>query len=236
LGSLTIDYLTVNYGHVVAVKDVSLRAEEGQITAILGANGAGKSTLLSAVMGIHRPRSGRITLDGRDITTIGAAATARAGVALVPEGRSLFPSLSVHEHFLLGLRETSGAKSESAQLNRMYDLFPTLRGRERTAAVMLSGGEQQMVAIGRALMTQPNLLMLDEPSLGLAPKLVDQVLGLIERLRNDGTTIVLVEQNARATLEIADHAYVLHGGEVQTSGAASELVNDAAVKRAYLGA
>jgi branched-chain amino acid transport system ATP-binding protein len=236
LASLTIDGLAVNYGHVSALRDVSIRAEDGQITAVLGANGAGKSTLLSAVMGIARPRRGTIRLDDRDVTSLGPAATARAGIGLVPEGRSLFPSLSVHEHFLLGARKDAGAGTEDEQLERMYDLFPSLRGREKTGAVMLSGGEQQMVAIGRALISRPRVLMLDEPSLGLAPKLVDQVLGLVERLRADGTTIVLVEQNARATLEIADRLYVLHGGRVQASGTAEELAKDDAVQRAYLGA
>lgn len=233
MASLTIEGLAVNYGHVSALRDITLRAEDGQITAVLGANGAGKSTLLSAVMGAVKPRRGTVRLDDTDVTSFGAAATARAGISLVPEGRSLFPSLSVHEHFLLGSRE--GGAVEAEQLERMYDLFPALRGRERTGAVMLSGGEQQMVAIGRALMSRPKLLMLDEPSLGLAPKLVDQVLGLVERLRDEGTTVVLVEQNARATLEIADRAYVLHAGEVQTSGAAADLAKDDAVQRAYLG-
>lgn len=235
MASLAIDGLTAGYGHVSALKGVSLRAEDGQITAVLGANGAGKSTLLAAVMGLAKPRHGTIKLDDRDVTSLGAASTARAGIALVPEGRSLFPSLSVHEHFLLGVRKDAQAGSEEDQLGRIYDLFPALRGRERTGAVMLSGGEQQMVAIGRALMSRPRLLMLDEPSLGLAPKLVDQVLGLVERLREEGTTIVLVEQNARATLEIADRAYVLHAGEVQTSGNATDLAKDDAVRRAYLG-
>ncbi len=235
MASLKIEDLFVNYGHVQALKGVSMTAEHGAITAVLGANGSGKSTLLSAVMGVARPRRGRVLLDDRDITRLSPTATARSGIGLVPEGRALFPSLSVNEHFLLGARKDLAGGTESDQLAYLYDLFPALRGREDTRAVMLSGGEQQMVAIGRALISGPKVLMLDEPSLGLAPKLIDQVLMLVERLRNEGTTIVLIEQNARAALEIADHAYVLHAGTVQVSGEAAALTQEDAVERAYLG-
>jgi branched-chain amino acid transport system ATP-binding protein len=235
LASLTIDRLTVRYGHVTALRDVSVSVGHGTITAILGANGAGKSTLLAAVMGMVMPAGGHIRVDQAEITRLRPAATWRAGVCLVPEGRALFPSLKVDEHFVVGLGVSRRAAERRERVDAVYELFPELRGREQDWAVMLSGGQQQMVAIGRALVSRPKILMLDEPSFGLAPKLVDRVLDVVESLRAAGTTIVLVEQNARAALEIADTAYVLHNGAVQAEGSAEELANDAAVQRAYFG-
>lgn len=235
MASLTIDHLTVRYGHVTALQEVSVTVGDGAITAILGANGAGKSSLLAAVMGMVMPAGGHIRVDQTEITRLRPAATWRTGVCLVPEGRGLFPSLKVDEHFVVGLRVPRRRAEGRDRVAEVYELFPELRGREQDWAIMLSGGQQQMVAIGRALVSRPKILMLDEPSFGLAPKLVDRVLDVVESLRAGGTTVVLVEQNARAALEIADTAYVLHNGVVQAEGRASDLANDAAVQRAYFG-
>ncbi len=246
---LGIDNLTVRYAGVTALEDVSLEVNTGEIVAILGANGAGKSTLLKTIAGIETPATGSLDLDGKPLGK-GADAVVRAGVSLAPEGRQLFPSLSVDDNLMLGsyaaLTEKRGylglmlpgARGHGILEERRGDvhrLFPLLKERHDQQAGTLSGGQGQMLAIGRALMNAPRLLMLDEPSLGLAPQIVDEIFATLMRLRDGGLTVLLVEQNAHAALKIADRAYVLSGGRIVAGGSAEELMRDADIAAAYLG-
>ncbi len=226
--------LTSHYGRIQALKGIDLRIEPGELVALVGANGAGKTTLLRALSGVQRVTSGRVWFEGADITTAPPDRRVRLGIAQVPEGRQVFGPLSVEDNLLLGAYVRPNREGRPA-LARVYELFPALAERRKSTAGMLSGGQQQMLAIGRALMAAPRLLLLDEPSMGLAPRLVAEIYAAVRRLRAAGTTIFLVDQNARAALAIADRGYVLETGRVVLAGAGSALAANEAVKQAYLG-
>lgn len=235
---LEIVKISTYYGYVQALKEVSIEVRDGEIVSIIGANGAGKSTLLNSISAIVPPRSGQILLDGRDITRLPVEEIVGLGISQVPERRQIFSTLSVYDNLFLGayLRLRKGKKREVADdLEYVFNLFPILRERRGQLAGTLSGGEQQMVAIGRGLMARPKVLLLDEPSLGLAPLLVKEIFRVLLQLRQEGTTILLVEQNARAALELSDRAYVLETGRIELSGASKELISNEEVKKAYLG-
>lgn len=227
---LTVEDLRVSYGRVEAVRDVSFRAEEGSLVTLVGANGAGKSSIVNAVSGIVRPRSGRITFRGKDITRTPAHRLVRQGLVQVPEGRQILTSLTIEENLQMG-----GWHTGRAGIGEVYDRFPVLAERRHLPAGSLSGGEQQMLAIGRALVAEPSLVLLDEPSMGLAPLIVDEVFAVIGEIRARGTTVVLIEQNARRALGVADHGYVLASGEIVHEGSGAELLADDRVVSAYLG-
>ena len=230
---LKIDNIHVYYGAIHAIKGVSFEVNEGEIVALIGANGAGKSTILKTVSGLMHPRSGSISFMGKDITHTDAYKLLRHGLAHVPEGRRIFLQMSVQENLDMGAYTQKGVSKED--LDMVFDLFPRLKERRHQVAGTLSGGEQQMLAMSRALMSHPKLIMLDEPSMGLAPILVDQIFDMITKLHQAGTTILLVEQNANKALQIADRAYVLETGAVTLSGTGQELSQSDAVKKAYLG-
>lgn len=235
---LRVDNLWAGYGTgaamVTVLREVSLAVAAGEIVALLGSNGAGKSTLINAVTGILRPASGRISFEGTDISGTPAHRIVAAGLVQVPEGRRVFPNLSVKENLLLGGYRRARER-RPANLDRVMGIFPQLGERLVQKAGTLSGGEQQMLAIGRALMSEPRLLILDEPSLGLAPIIVEEMFGLISQLHREGLSILLVEQNAVQSLEIAQRAYVLEQGAITISGTAQELASRDEVRRAYLG-
>ena len=233
---LEVRDLNVAYGKVEAVHGVSLRVEAGSIVTIIGPNGAGKTTLLAALMGLH-PSSGSVRYDGVDVATMSVEARVAAGLTLVPERRELFGELSVEDNLRLGAfaRVRRGERGADRDLAPIYDRFPRLRERSEQLAVTLSGGERQMLAIGRALMAKPRLLMLDEPSLGLAPRIVRDILHIVSELRATGVAILLVEQNARAALQIADRGYVIETGELALEGDAQELARNPRVMASYLG-
>lgn len=235
---LRIRNLKCFYGRIMAVKGVSLSVKKGQIITLIGANGSGKSTLLGAVCGLLPGWEGEIFFEDAPLNGLDPPAVVRRGISLVPEGRLIFPPLSVLDNLKLGAytmyrKKRHGEVRET--LEKMLDLFPILRQRAKQAAGTLSGGEQQMLAIGRALMSHPKLLLLDEPSMGLAPLIVEKIFQVLESLRAEGITILLVEQNAQAALQIADYGYVFETGAVVLQGSASELMADQEVKRAYLG-
>ncbi len=235
---LRIRNLDVAYGHVMVLRRVSLHVRTGEIVAIIGANGAGKTTLLKAVTGLVRPRAGEIALRGRDAVRMRTEETVALGCSLVPEGRQVFGALSVRENLLLGahVQYRRGKRDEVAlDLERAYQLFPVLEKRQRQLAGLLSGGEQQMLAMARALMARPSLLMLDEPSMGLAPLVVKDLFDVIARIGREGCTVLLVEQNARSALRIAHRGYVLETGRVVLEGASQELLANRDMQRAYLG-
>jgi branched-chain amino acid transport system ATP-binding protein len=234
---LQIRNLYAYYGKIEALSGVTCHVKAGEIVALIGANGAGKTTLLNSLSGLVRWQ-GQITFDGQPLNQISAEAVVARGISQVPEGRQIFAPLTVAENLELGayLRHRQRVKEEiAADLGKMYALFPRLKERRQQAAGTLSGGEQQMLAIGRALMARPRLLLLDEPSLGLAPVIVDLIMATIVNLRHNGVTILIVEQNARTALGIADRGYVLETGRIILSGPASELLHDRQVTRAYLG-
>ena len=234
---LKIRNLYAYYGSVTALSGVTCHVRAGEIVCLIGSNGAGKTTLLNAVCGLVR-REGEVLFDGRPITRLAPEAIVARGISQVPEGRQLFAPMTVAENLELGayLRHRKSAREEIRQdLERIFELFPRLKDRLEQKAGTLSGGEQQMLAIGRALMARPRLLLMDEPSLGLAPKVVEDILATLGRLRAEGVTILLVEQNARAALKVADRGYVLETGRIILSGAASDLLQDRQVTRAYLG-
>jgi len=230
---LKVDDMHVYYGAIHAVKGVSFDVGEGEIVALIGANGAGKSTILKTVSGLMHPRSGSIVFDGKNIAHTDAYKLVRQGLAHVPEGRRIFLQMSVQENLEMGAFTQKEVSKED--LERMFTLFPRLKERRKQIAGTLSGGEQQMLAMSRALMSHPKLLMLDEPSMGLAPILVDQIFAIIKELHAAGTTILLVEQNASKALEIADRAYVLETGAITLSGTGAELSASDEVRKAYLG-
>jgi branched-chain amino acid transport system ATP-binding protein len=232
---LSVDDLVVRYGPIVAVQNVSLNVRQGEIVALLGANGAGKSSLLKAVVGLVPIAGGRVTFKGEPINKLTPEAIVRRGISLTPEGRRVFPRLTVADNLRLGGAVTRDRAAYDAAHEHVLNLFPILRERIRQNGGTLSGGQQQMLAIGRSLMARPALLLLDEPSLGLAPIIVDQILELLQRLRAEGTTILLVEQNVHRALEIADRAYVLASGRIESQGEASVLRASAEIERAYLG-
>jgi branched-chain amino acid transport system ATP-binding protein len=231
---LAVEGLAAGYDGVPVLRGVSLRIEAGETVAVLGANGAGKTTLNNTICGIVRATAGRIRFDGSDITGRDPAAIVAAGLSQVPEGRRIFPNLTVRENLALGSYRR-GRERRAANQERIEKLFPRLAERASQLAGTLSGGEQQMLAIGRGLMAEPKLLILDEPSLGLSPRLVEEVFALIEGIRRDGIAVLLVEQNVVQSLEIADRAYVLENGTVALEGPARDLLADPALKRSYLG-
>ncbi len=231
---LKVDDIHVYYGAIHAIKGVSFEVNEGEIVTLIGANGAGKSTTLNTVAGLLRPRSGSITFDGKNLATIPAAKTVSLGMALCPEGRRIFQQMTVRENLEMG-GYTRPNNEIPASMEEMFTRFPRLKEREKQIAGTLSGGEQQMLAIARAMMSKPRLLMLDEPSMGLAPILVEQIFDIIKELHAAGVTILLVEQNAQMALSIADRAYVLETGNVSKTGPADELLHDDDVRKAYLG-
>ena len=230
---LKIDGLKVSYGGIEAVKGITFEVPERKIVTLIGANGAGKSTTLRSIAGLVKPAKGRIHLQGEDITGLTPDKIVAKGVTLVPEGRHVFPDLTVLENLKIGAYLRKDDLTDD--LNWVYELFPRLKERSWQAAGTLSGGEQQMLAMGRALMSRPKLLMLDEPSMGLAPILVEQIFDIIKELHEAGTTILLVEQNAQMALSIADRAYVLGTGRITMSGNAAEVLSDDGVRKAYLG-
>ncbi|AEH87147.1 ABC transporter ATP-binding protein [Mesorhizobium opportunistum] len=233
---LSVEALKIRYGEVEAVRRVDLTVDSGEIIALVGANGAGKSSTLGAVAGLVPAASGKVVFDGVDITGLAPEAIARKGVALVPEGRRIFASLTVADNLRLGGAVHQPAAEARVREEEMLELFPILRRYHRVKGGNLSGGEQQMLAIARALMGKPRMVLLDEPSLGLAPQLIDTVFDLIAELRRKGLTILLVEQNVALALEIADRAIVLANGKVVLSGTAKELASSDLVRQAYLGA
>ena len=231
---LEVENINVYYGAIHAIKGISFEVREGEIVTLIGANGAGKSTTLNTVSGLLRPRSGLITFEGKSIVGIGASKVVGLGMALCPEGRRVFQQMTVRENLEMG--GFSRQKEEiPAALENVYKRFPRLQEREKQIAGTLSGGEQQMLAMGRALMSKPKLLMLDEPSMGLAPILVEQIFDIIKELHEAGTTILLVEQNAQMALSVADRAYVLGTGKITISGNAADVLADDRVRAAYLG-
>ncbi|WP_157014685.1 ABC transporter ATP-binding protein [Mesorhizobium xinjiangense] len=232
---LQVSGLAYDYSGVGAVSDCSLELPRGKIAALIGGNGAGKSTSVKMIAGALRPRSGKVVLDGQDITAMPAHKTVELGIALVPEGRLVFQHLTVRENLTLSGHVRRAREKFQQNLERVFDLFPRLREREAQNAGSLSGGEQQMLAIGRGLMTRPRILILDEPSLGLSPILVSQMFLLIRKLNEEGISVLLVEQNVHHTLAIADYAYVLEKGRVVQEGEGRALLKDPKVKEAYLG-
>ena len=232
---LEIQDLCVSYGGIRALKGVSLSVEEGQIVTLIGANGAGKSTTLRAISGLQRVQSGSIRYGGEELTALPAKEIVRRGIIHVPEGRRVFPDMTVAENLKIGAflrRDNAGIAKD---LDYVYSLFPRLRERSWQPAGTLSGGEQQMLAVGRALMSRPKVLMMDEPSLGLAPLIVRDIFSIIRRVNDDGITVLLIEQNANAALRIADYGYVLETGTISLTGTGEDLLRNDSVREAYLG-
>ena len=231
---LSVNDINVFYGAIHAIKGISFEVNEGEIVTLIGANGAGKSTSLNTVSGLLRPKTGNIEFQGKDITRVPAHKLVKMGLSQVPEGRRVFLQMTVQENLEMGAF-TAPAGSVSASLDKVYELFPRLKERNRQVAGTLSGGEQQMLAMGRALMSRPKLILLDEPSMGLAPLLVQEIFNIIKEINDSGTTVLLVEQNARMALSIADKAYVLETGKITLEGTGKELLTSEAVQKAYLG-
>ena len=235
MAMLEINDIVVNYGMINAIKGISFSVEKGEVIALIGANGAGKTTTLHTISGLLRPKSGNITFNGVDITKVPAHKIVSMGIAHVPEGRRVFSQLSVMENLKMGAYTRSSQAEKDETLEVVFDRFPRLKERMNQAAGTLSGGEQQMLAMGRALMSKPQIVLMDEPSMGLSPLLVSEVFNIIESISKSGTTVLLVEQNAKKALSIADRAYVLETGNIVLSGKATDLINDDSVKKAYLG-
>ena len=231
---LKVDDINVYYGSIHAIKGISFEVKEGEIVTLIGANGAGKSTTLNTISGLLHSATGSVTFMGENLGKVPCHKIVSKGLALVPEGRRVFLQMTVQENLEMGAY-TRGARVPEADLEKVFAQFPRLKERRRQVAGTLSGGEQQMLAMGRALMSSPKLLMLDEPSMGLAPILVEQIFDIIQELHKSGTTILLVEQNAQAALSVADRGYVLETGKIVTSGTGKELLSSPAIKKAYLG-
>lgn len=233
--ALSIKNLVVRYGAVEALKGIDMEVMEGEIVAILGANGAGKTSTLRTISGIVESTSGSIELDGTEITKVEAEKIAAMGIAQSPEGRQVFRDFTVEENLKIGAFTVNDKHKIAANFERVYKYFPVLKERKNQSAMTLSGGEQQMLAIARALMSSPKILLLDEPSLGLAPLIVQDIMDIIKEIKQEGTTVIIVEQNAAQTLKIADYAYVLELGQIKMHGEAEKLKNDPQLIEAYLG-
>ena len=232
---LTVNNLHVNYGAITAVKGVSFTINQGEIVTLIGANGAGKSTILKTLSGLLKPSQGTITYQGQELSKLSAPKIVAQGISQVPEGRHVFPEMTVKENLQMGAYLRKDSSAIAADFQRVYRLFPILAERQNQDAATLSGGEQQMLVMGRALMARPKLILLDEPSMGLAPIYIQKIFTIIEEIKKQGTTILLIEQNANQALKIADRAYVLATGTIKLSGTGAELLTDQAVKQAYLG-
>lgn len=231
---LKIEGLEVSYGAIAALRGISLEVREGEIVTLIGANGAGKSTTMNTVMGLIRPKSGKIIYGGEEITGANTKDIVKRGMVLVPEGRQVFPEMSVKQNLEMG-GYLATAQQREQRYRKVYEMFPKLEERKNQVAGTLSGGEQQMLAVGRALMAAPKLILMDEPSLGLAPFLVQEIFELIQQIRENGTSVLLVEQNARMALRISNRAYVLETGKIALDGDAKLLLESDMVKKAYLG-
>ncbi|GKX65955.1 ABC transporter ATP-binding protein [Inconstantimicrobium mannanitabidum] len=232
---IKIDNLVVSYGGIEALKGISLEVPKGKIVTLVGANGAGKSTTLKSIVGLVKPKSGTINYEGIDLIKLSTESMVSKGIALVPEGRRVFADLTVLENLKIGAYTRKDAKGIAEDLEKIYTLFPRLKERTWQAAGTLSGGEQQMLAIGRALMSRPKLIMMDEPSLGLAPIIVKELFGIIKKINEEGMTVLLIEQNANAALKIADIGYIMETGKITLTGSGKELLNNDEIKKAYLG-
>ena len=232
---LKVTDLVVSYGGIEALKGISFEVDEGQIVTLIGANGAGKSTTLRTISGLVPPKDGRIYFEGRDITDYNTQKIVETGIAMVPEGRRVFANLTVQENLRIGAYLRKDKEVIEQDINYVYDLFPRLKERSWQLAGTLSGGEQQMLAVGRAVMTRPKLIMMDEPSLGLAPLVVKDIFKIIQTLKSTGMTVLLIEQNANAALHACDYAYVMETGRITTSGTGEELLASEAIQEAYLG-
>ncbi len=232
---LKVTDLVVSYGGIEALKGISFEVDEGQIVTLIGANGAGKSTTLRTISGLVQPKDGRIYFEGRDITDYNTQKIVETGIAMVPEGRRVFANLTVLENLRIGAYLRKDKEVIEQDINYVYDLFPRLKERSWQLAGTLSGGEQQMLAVGRAVMTRPKLIMMDEPSLGLAPLVVKDIFKIIQTLKSTGMTVLLIEQNANAALHACDYAYVMETGRITTSGTGDELLASEAIQEAYLG-
>ena len=235
MAMLEVKNLEVYYGMIQAIKGISFEVNEGEVISLIGANGAGKTTTLHAVTGLIAPRAGQIIFEGKDITKVPGHKLVSMGIAHVPEGRRVFSQLSVYENLKLGAYTTKDKNEIEETLEHIYMRFPRLKERKNQLAGTLSGGEQQMLAMGRALMSRPRIILMDEPSMGLSPIYVNEIFNIIKEVSQSGTTVLLVEQNAKKALSIADRAYVLETGCISLSGKAADLLNDASVKKAYLG-
>jgi branched-chain amino acid transport system ATP-binding protein len=232
---LSVEKIQLRYNKIPVIHDVSIRVEKGEIVTLVGGNGNGKSTVLKGISGILPPSEGKIVFEGKDITKTEAFDIVSLGISLVPEGRRLFPTLSVYKNLLLGAYLTNEGKEIEKRMDYVYSIFPTLKERKDQRAGTLSGGEQQMVAIGRGLMSKPKLLLLDEPSWGIAPKLVDRIFEVIREIRNDGVTIILVEQDVQEALETCDRAYVIQTGRVVLEGTGQQVLKSELIQKAFLG-
>lgn len=231
---LQVDNIEVYYGVIKALKGISFEVNKGEIVALIGANGAGKTTILHTVTGLLKPKTGKISFKGNDITKVPAHKIVTMGMAHVPEGRRIFSQLSVLDNIKLGAFTRKDKEEIEETLNYVYERFPRLKERKNQIAGTLSGGEQQMLAMGRALMSKPEFVLMDEPSMGLSPLLVSEIFEIIKAINENGTTVLLVEQNAKKALSIADRAYVIETGNIVLSGDAKDLMNDESVKKAYL--
>lgn len=235
MAMLEVKDLEVYYGMIQAIKGISFEVNKGEVIALIGANGAGKTTTLHTITGLLSPKKGSVMFEGKDITKIPAHKIVSMGMAHVPEGRRVFADLSVYENLKLGAYTRKDKENLNKDLESIYERFPRLAERKNQSAGTLSGGEQQMLAMGRALMSKPSIILMDEPSMGLSPILVNEIFDIIESISKSGTTVLLVEQNAKKALSIADRAFVLETGKIVTSGKASELLEDDSIKKAYLG-
>ena len=235
MAMLEVKDLSVYYGVIQAIRGISFEVNQGEIVTLIGANGAGKTTTMQSIMGLIPIREGHVTYEGKDITKTPCHKIVEMGMTQCPEGRRIFQELSVYDNLLMGAFALKDKKNIKDDIEKIYTRFPRLEERKNQIAGTLSGGEQQMLAMGRALMSHPKLLMMDEPSMGLSPIFVSNIFDIIQTIRETGTTVLLVEQNAKKALSIADRAYVLETGKISLSGKASDLINDASVKKAYLG-
>lgn len=236
MAMLEVKDLNVYFGVIQAIKNVSFQVDKGEVVALIGANGAGKTTTLHTVSGLLSPKSGSIILDGKDLTKIPAHKIVSMGMAHVPEGRRVFASLSVYDNLKMGAYTRKDSKEINSNLDMVFEYFPRLKERRNQVSGTLSGGEQQMLAMGRALMSNPRIVLMDEPSMGLSPLYVGEIFEIIKKIKREGTTVLLVEQNANMALSVADRAYVLETGKIVMDGKADELMNDERVRKAYLGA